>query len=85
MSGILSIRNKEAKKMVKCTHEKTKVVDCPLSLDSFIHLKAVRVNAGGALVFLFFINFLTKNQGDTPSALLSQEFWELYCTQHIYF
>ena len=24
MSGILSIRNKEAKKMVKCTHEKYK-------------------------------------------------------------
>ena len=38
----------------------TKPLDCPLEMDSFIHLKAFRVNAGGALVFYFFIKFIQK-------------------------
>lgn len=79
------IKKKEELSMENVQSKNTNGLDCPRPVDNFIHFTTFFVSEGGWLVFLFKIKFLTKKWGDTPSSLLSQGFWELCCTQPIYF
>src|SRR5699024_3854264 len=81
MNGILSIINKEAKKMVKCTHEKYKGSRLSAQLGQFYSFEDKSDKSGRwACLLIFYQIFLEKTGGH----LLSQGFWELYCTQPIY-
>ena len=54
MSGILSIRNKEAKKMVKCTHEKNKGSRLSSQLGQFYSFEGGSCECGRcACLFIF--------------------------------
>src|SRR5699024_346046 len=81
MNGILSIRNKEAKKMVKGTHEKYKGSRLSSQHGQFYSFEGKSCECGRwACLLILYQIFLEKTVGH----LLSQGFWELYCTQPTY-
>src|SRR5699024_2528843 len=82
MNGIMSIRNKEEIKMVKCTYEKHKYGILSSQHGQFSAFKGFFYKRGrGACLLIFYQIFLEKTGGP----LLSQGFRELCCTQPIYF
>ena len=66
MSGILSIRNKEAKKMVKCTHEEYKDSRLSSQLGQFYSFEGGSCECGRCACLFIFYQFSYKKTGGYP-------------------
>ena len=66
MNGILSIRNKEEIKMIKCTHEKHKGVRLSAQLGQFYSFEGGSCECGRVACLFIFYQFSYKKSGGYP-------------------